>query len=241
MAFNITNFLNNVGAKNGLSRSSHFEVVMTLPPKLQAKYDAKNITLTASSANIPNVSLDTSAIRRGGTSYFEYFPTNVTYSNMYIFFYSDAKAQNLSMIKDWIDIPFNVTNLDQNNQFDGNNFRVAYRKEYVAPSMTLNHFDSNGNSIIKYTFYEAFPISIFDIYLNWNSRDDIVNIPVMFKYKYYTQNETKSNIQSDLVATQEAIITKLPVNATATRPIKTIDNFKPGGGSFGGGGASSSW
>ena len=243
MAFKVTEFLNNVNSQNGLSRSAHFEVNIALPPALGSKYNAKNIALTASSVNIPNVSIDAAAIRRSGTSYFEYFPTNVTYSNLYVFFYSDANAKNLSMLKDWIDLTFNIDM--GNNTYDGNNFRVAYRNEYAAPTLTLDHFDANGKSIIKYTFYEVFLQSIFDVYLNWSSRDDIVNIPVMFKYKYYTHNNKISNPGSNLTESKPSTITKLPASGAVSLPPKTTavipDTFKPGGGRFGGGGASGGW
>lgn len=245
MAFKVTEFLNNVNGKNGLSRTAHFEVSIALPPILQEKYDSKHITLTASNINIPNISIDTSPVRRTGTSYFEYFPTNVTYSNLYVFFYSDAKAQNLSMLKDWIDIIFNIN--VGSNTFDGNNFRVAYRNEYAAPTLTINHFDSSGNVIITYTFYEVFLQSIFDIYLNWSSRDDIINIPSMFKYKYYTHNNKISNPSSNSTESKPSVVTRLPASGVTTLPSKATGivsikkPIKPGGGGFGGGGAQGTW
>jgi hypothetical protein len=223
MAFNAREFLQNLGKRGGFTRSAHFEVVFTLPPHLASKYNVNDLKFSASTANIPQISLDVTPVRRGGTTYEEFFPVNVSYNPLSIIFLSDGKAQNLSMIKDWLDFIFSI---DGN---DANSFRVGYRNDYIAPSVTLRHFDGQGKSVIEYTFFDVFPQSIGDVQLNWGSDDQIVTIPVSFRYRYYIQKNLSSTI-AKTGTPQPAKTTQLPV-----KPLVT------GGGGFGGGGATGSF
>lgn len=183
MAFNPNSFVSKFSQSNGFGRATHFEVEFTLPAFLKQKYfnNEPLLTMAASSVNIPGVTIKTTAIRRGGTTYEEYFPLNVSFADLNVNFFSDGKAELLQMFKDWTDGIYGIIGGQDNS------FQVSYRNEYVAPIVTIKHYDSEGNMIIIYTFYDVFPETIGNVDLSWGSIDNIVLIPVSFKYRVYTQ------------------------------------------------------
>jgi len=184
MAFNVTSFIDNAKKLNGFSRSNHFEVELTLPSFLSNKYST-NLSLAAVSVNLPGVSLDSSIVRRGSTTFKESFPINVNYSDLNISFLSDGQGQILNLFKDWIDFIFPVANVESAS-IPGKSVSVPYRNEYTSV-LSINHFNSEGKKIMKYTFHDAWPEKTGDIPFNWGAFNEIVTLPVDFKYTYYTQ------------------------------------------------------
>jgi len=194
MAFNVSTFLQNAQKHGGFGRSAHFEIVLTLPEILQKKYKLLNdhLTLSAVSANLPGVSIDAAVTRRGSISFKESYPINVTYSDLSVGFLSDGDGIVLNLFKDWIDFIFPTA--DSESKYNARSLVVPYRQEY-ATTMILKHFspevDKNGanKSIMTYTFHEAFPEKIGDVTFNWAAFNDIITLPVDFKYTYYTQTK----------------------------------------------------
>lgn len=179
MAFKVQEFISKLGQKNGISRRTHFEIDFTLPSFLK-KYDKDHLTVMAVSANIPALNLDTTQIRRSTVSYNESFPTNVSFGDLSVTFFSDGQGQSLTIFKEWMNYIFPI-NFRQNNTA----FRVPYKSEYTSVS-NITHYDTQGIPIVKYTFEEVYPISIQDISMNWGALDDIVTVSAAFKYTSYS-------------------------------------------------------
>ena len=183
MSFNPTNFKMELSNLNGVSRSAHFQVEISLPNVAWARnYDTKILKLTAISSNIPSMIVDTVNYRRGAVTNIEAFPVNVTYSDLSITFLSDGKGEVLRLFKAWLDSLF-ISRED-----DAERFRVAYRDDYLAKSLKIRHFDPTGKQIVEYTFIDAFPYHTGDISLNWGAFNDVVSINVNFKYRLFTHN-----------------------------------------------------
>lgn len=215
MAFSISEFISNVSSKNGFSRSSHYTLEIILPAFLRNKYKYDNITMSASMVTIPAVRLDVSPHRRGGTTYLEYFPTNVSYDTLPVSFLSDGEGEMLSLFREWIDEIFTAVGESGTGQdkYNGNGFRVAYRNDYVAPKAIIKHFDVQGNIIATYTFFDVFPETLQSINLNWAAKNEIVSVPVTFRYRTYTHHKESKPFSSSLGPTQQA-----PRNNTEVNP-----------------------
>lgn len=173
--FSPTKFINNIRP----TRRVHFKVEITLPQFLMEKYDANKLTLTAVSTNIPTVSIKNTSVRRGTVSYEEAFPTNISFGDLSITFYSDMEGQTLTMFKDWVDYIF-PTDMNADGRFS-----VPYKADYAA-QVDINHFDAEGRLLINYNFEDVYPINIADIPLNWGGFNDIVTLSADFKYSKYT-------------------------------------------------------
>jgi len=243
MAFNISDFINNASGRKAFSRSAHFQLQIVLPPALSDNYSAKNLTFSVASANIPGIGIDTTAVRRGGTSQLEYFPINVTFGDLNMMVLSDGQAEMLNLFKDWLASIYMVGGLNGTaqgpNAFMGNSYRVSYREDYQA-TISLTHYNPEGDEIVKYTFYEAFPERVSDMNLSWAALNEVLSIPVTFKYRYYTTNSPNTP-PAKVGVKQQAQVTKLPIQPAAKTVKAAVQPLIPGGGSFGGGGATGSW
>lgn len=184
MTFKTSELISNANGRGGFSRRAHFQIDVNLPGQLAAKYNAKDLTFSAVSTNIPRIGVDTTANRRTSTSPLEWFPHGFNFSDLSITFLSDGEGQVLSVFRDWIDIIFPTSGIGQTD-----NYKVAYKAEY-AVAMTIRHYDPSGKVIVTYKFEEVWPESVGEVPLNWGSYDDIIVLPVEFKYKGYTQTKT---------------------------------------------------
>jgi len=173
--FSATKFINNIRP----TRRVHFTVDIMLPPVIMEKYDANKLTLTAVSTNIPNIGIENTSVRRGTVSYKESFPTNITFGDLSITFYSDMEGQTLSIFKDWIDyiFPTSVANDEI--------FSVPYKSDYAA-TMYIKHYDPEGRLVVEFKFDEVFPATIADIPFNWGAFNDVVTLSADFKYTTYS-------------------------------------------------------
>jgi hypothetical protein len=189
MAFNINQFKQSAAGKNIFSRSAHYQMEVTLPPALRNKYKSENLTFSIATTNIPGYMIETTAIRRSGTSQSEYFPIGVSFGDLTMTVLSDGKAEMLNLFRDWQSLIFEVGGLNgtasAENAFRGNSYRVAYRPDYQS-FITLRHYDQEGTEIIHYNFFEAFPYAVSDMSLSWGAFNEVLTIPVVFKYRYYT-------------------------------------------------------
>jgi hypothetical protein len=185
--FSPTRFINNIRP----TRRVHFKVEITLPQFLMEKYDANKLTLTAVSTNIPTVSIKNTSVRRGTVSYEEAFPTNISFGDLSITFYSDMEGQTLTMFKDWVDYIF-PTDMNADGRFS-----VPYKADYAA-QVDIRHYDAEGRVIILYNFEDVYPVNIADIPLNWGGFNDIVTLSADFKYSKYTvENRYDSSTQGN--------------------------------------------
>lgn len=164
------------------TRRVHFDVLMSAPSCLLDKYSYSTnmFALTAVSTNIPTVSLDNTVIRRGTVSNKEAFPTNVSFGDLSITFYSDDQGHNLTIFKDWIECIFPVKSGKSTDTFS-----VPYKADYVT-DIEIKHYDPFGKILTTYKFEEAFPETIADVPLNWGSFNDIVTQSIDFKYSKYS-------------------------------------------------------
>lgn len=181
-AFNPSKFLTNFIGLDGFSRTAHFDVTIPLAQsQLLSNYGGvtRILNFSAVSANIPGTSLDLADVRRGGTTYKEYFPTGIDFSDLSITFLSDGKGSNLNYLKDWIDSIYDYT--DVNNS----TYQVSYRDDYTV-DITLRHYNPEANKILTFVFKDAFPTQMANISMNWGALNEILTIPVDFKYRMYT-------------------------------------------------------
>lgn len=180
MPFNAQEFVTKLSGKNGVSRRTHFQLEIVLPNFLKNRYDLDHLTIMAVSANIPSINLDTVQLRRSTVSIKETFPTNVSFGDLSVTFFSDGQGKTLTIFKDWLNYIFPI-----NFSADNNAFRVPYKSDYSTVA-TITHFDPEGSPIVKYKFNELYPAGVQDIQMNWGAFEDIVTLSADFKYTTYS-------------------------------------------------------
>lgn len=200
--FNLQNFKANL---QSVGRTAHFEVSVSLPAFLAAKYKRTDLSIRAMATNIPGVNIETIQTRRASTNTIESFPINKSFGDLGITFICDAEGETLSLFEDWIDFIFPTP-----NEYTQKKHRVAYRNDYVSPTISISCFDVHGKKRIEYIFTNSYPLRKNDVNLNWGSLDDMMVLNVDFKYTSY-QKRVISNPDKPLGTTEIATRNNLPV------------------------------
>jgi hypothetical protein len=64
-------------------------------------------------------------------------------------------------------------------------YNVKYKKDYVQ-NITIEHFAITGELLTEVTLYDAFPVSINQIPLNWAAQNEVMSLNVTFAYTEYS-------------------------------------------------------
>jgi uncharacterized membrane protein YgcG len=225
VAFNINDFKHSI--PDGLAREAHFEMQIALPSIV--KGDARQMSLMCSAASLPSRSADVVKIRRGGQGLESPYVTGLSYTPLDVSFYCDVESNTIRTLQRWMDSYMDLR--------VGNMYAMQY-KEYYNADLKLFQYDSKGKKIADYTFYGAFPASLGQVNFSWAAQNSLVIVPATFAYTYYKMDDSPPKSKDNLSSTlQPAQNNKLPATGSSLISAKTKP-FVPGGGSFGGGGAS---
>jgi hypothetical protein len=192
--FSITELTSKLSETNGVLMSPHFYVEIT-PGKTGGQVAAslgnknQNIRFFCISAALPGLTLGTRDIKQSGYGISEKRPVGASYQDFQLTFLCDGKAQMLQFFHQRLQ---NIHNTDGNMSSDQayNGLRLydfQYPEEYEA-TMKIYHYDRAGTKIIEYTMVGVYPLSVSDVPISWENREDILKIQVNFSYNYWTSN-----------------------------------------------------
>jgi len=197
MAFNINQFASKVNAVNSLYRPSMFYVEITPPPwvfkssglfgNLSTAINLSNLRFLCSSANLPGVNTLLADVRTQGYGPIERRPYGVIFSDVATTFFMDNANVTLSFFHKWMQniVQFNDSKTGATSD-GGYPFEVGYYKDY-ATTVTIYFIDETGGfGIRRVELLNAYPTSVGDVTLNWNSTDDLALLPVNFTFKSFT-------------------------------------------------------
>ena len=183
---------------NGVARTSLFHVSVSPPPFLnQIRQVSQDLEFLTESCSLPGVSLGTTDIRRHGIGPTEKKPYGPIFTDQSITFLGDGRGSVHKFFYQWLNgiVKFDRPIYTNSLGFNGAGaFEVDYKEQY-ASTITITTYDELHREIIIVQLYEAFPIFMGDIALNWNDVDSIMRIPVTFTYL----NWERTNINVNLV------------------------------------------
>jgi hypothetical protein len=130
----------------------------------------RSLIFRCENANLPGRNLATADQRIYGP--IEKHPYLTTYNDIDLTFIVSDKMEEKFLFDDWIEYI---------NPSDTNNFR--YRDQYQT-TLTINQYDVNDFPSYTVELYEAFPISINQMDLDWGN-DGYHKITVTFAYTYW--------------------------------------------------------
>jgi hypothetical protein len=127
-------------------------------------------------------------------------------------------------------------------------YNVKYKNEYVR-DIKITHYSITGDPLTEVTLYDAFPISINQVPLNWAAQNEVMSLNVTFAYTEYSYNFLNVNGTGnysrgplgELIGTgikAAAAINTIsgafksgnPIAATSTLPNLGLSNFKVSSG-----------
>lgn len=184
MPFNIAEFKANIANGGGLLKKNKFVVRLNPPQAILGRAVGgvnmfsinRALEFYAESAAIPGISLQTSEIRRQGVGNLEKAVYGAAVTDIDIRFLVDQYSDNFKFFQSWMDTIYNY------NASRGTEYELEYKDAYCT-TMTIFVYNevSPLQPIMILDLYDAFPVSISDVGLDWGS-SDLMKLNIRFNF-----------------------------------------------------------
>jgi hypothetical protein len=214
-SFNIAEFKSNI-SNGGVLQNNKFVVFIPIPPFIFSNFfsdvgnalfnvtSSYNFLYRAEQASIPGISIQTQDVRRMGMGVAEKMPYNVAFQDTSISFLADAKGDVHRFFYSWLS---NVTDFKQTalgaiaSAFgfgsSSSSYEINYKSNY-ATDIYIFVFDNVGNMVKTITLYDAYPVSLNEIPLDWASPNSLMKVNVGITFKHWSLLGV-NDIGSDIV------------------------------------------
>jgi len=175
----ISQFKGLLGA--GGARPNQFLVTLTFPDYVRFNVSDKNLLVTGAALPASNVNPTVlqyrgREVKLAGERIFD--PWTITIVN-------DTEFSLRRPFERWMN---GLNNLETNTG-------VLRPRDYQQ-DITVEHLDRNGNTLQSYQLFDAFPINMSEISLQYGQNDVVEEFTVTFQYQYYTTNDGPSSLLS---------------------------------------------
>jgi len=161
-----------------LARSSRFDVNINTPlAMIPYVSSAKRLNYRCESANLPGRTFATTEQKTYGP--IEKHPYLTTFTDLQLMFIVDDDMSQKVFFDAWL----NYINPQYNNNF-------RYKNNYTT-IITINQYDVTNKLSYSINLYDAFPISMNQLDLNW-SNDGFHKLSVDFAYTYWQNNSLQA-------------------------------------------------
>ena len=165
--------------KNDLARPNRFEVDIPVPLTLLPYIGtSRELKYRCENANLPGRTLATMEQKTYGP--IEKFPYLSTYNDIDLTFIVDGDMSQKVFFDAW---------LNYINPLFNNNFR--YKSDY-STDLRVTQFDLKNEATYSVDLYEAFPISINQMDLDWSQNDSYHKLTVTFAYTKWKNNSLQA-------------------------------------------------
>jgi len=167
--------------RTDLARPSRFDVIIPVPFILIGSpiVDSRNLTYRCENAQLPGRTIATLDQKTYGP--IEKFPYLSTYNDIDLSFYVDDDMKQKYLFDAW---------LGYINTSSTNNY--LYKDEY-ATTLTINQYNVSNKRTYSVDLFDAFPISINQMDLDWSNTDAVHKMSVTFAYTYWKNDSLFSN------------------------------------------------
>lgn len=190
--------------RSGILRTNKFLVDFSIPPALQltpppeVQFNPDNVIVKlkealnlgefsywAEQVDLPGVTMEAMPVRRYGYGPVEFKPHTPSFQDIDIVFRVDAKDQLVfSFLHTWMRSinEYHYRDLASNTGVVPGQaaFQLSYKQNYAMP-ITIYVFDDTGEPSLIVKLREAYPISIGNVQLHWESKE-YLRLPVKFTY-----------------------------------------------------------
>lgn len=174
MAFDIERFRSKINEFSGIAPSSRFTVsIFSSNPKLRSITNKEALEFLAFAVDIPGMKFSPDLVMLNGYGRINEVPLRVDTNNSAISFYVDNEALVYKFFYTWMNM---VSNIDgkfyKNGAGDGFD-EMAYAEDYYC-DVVINYYGYN-NSIMRVELYDAFPMELSGIGLDWNDQNTLTS------------------------------------------------------------------
>lgn len=157
--------------KGDLAKPSKFTVTVNLPTGVGGPMNAKTLSLRCESATLPGRTLATLDHRIYGPT--EKYPYQTSYEDIVMTFICEDGLLEKAAFNSWMDLINPLESWD-----------FEYKKNY-AVDINIKQFDVSNNLTHEVTLYEAYPIAVNQLDLDWSSDAPYHKLSVVFAYTYW--------------------------------------------------------
>lgn len=138
--------------------------------------------------SLPSFILRPTNVNRYGLGLLESMPFTGMYSDLPVTFLADSKGGIYNFFYNWMSFIFTGNGQAApdgvSNQITrGNSYYTMEYKSNYAATITIKVYDNAGNVSMTHNFYNAFPISLNETSVSWESTNKLMKLSVTFSYK----------------------------------------------------------
>lgn len=184
MAFNISRFKSQLNRFGGVSRANLFEVMIIGAPVTGTEINSENVSFFCQTALIPSIQVSTVPYEPAGGMPVQ-FPNGITAQPFNAIFMMDSDHQVLQFFHRWIQQVVNYgTKGGSFSEIGGKlPFEMGYKDDYSC-RIVIRHYstESSPGKYYEVILDHAYPVSIGDVDLAWETNDSYLTLPVSFAY-----------------------------------------------------------
>ena len=164
--------------KNELARPNRFDVVLTVPTVINLVGSSSRIlTYRCESAQLPGRTFATTEQKTYGP--IEKFPYLTTYNDLDLTFIVTDTMVEKYIFDSWLE----AINPARTNNFE-------YKSDY-STIITVNQYNVFNDLTYAVDFYDAYPISMNQMDLDWSQNDSYHKLTVTFAYtRWFNRTES---------------------------------------------------
>lgn len=166
--------------KNELARASRFDVNIPVPLTLTPYItSARNLTYRCENAQLPGRTFAT-VEQHIGSNPTEKYPYLTTFNDIDLTFIVDGDMQEKVFFDAWLNFI--------NPQY---NYNFRYKGDY-ATTITVNQYDNQNQLSYSVNLYDAYPVSMNQLDLDWSNGDGLHKLVVTFAYTSWQNNSLQA-------------------------------------------------
>jgi len=186
--FNIQKFSANMN-RNGSMQDNKFLVEFHLPRIFAPEPElTRLLSYRASNVSIPGLTFDLQNIARYGIGPQTKLPTNATLNDIQMTFIDTGNAEIWKFFSWWMNEIFDISSKQGQNIFT-----TQYPAYYQAPLVQIQVFNNEAQKVLAVNLVKAFPISLSEIPLSWDSKNQLLKVNVKFSFRsWYLERSLRS-------------------------------------------------
>jgi len=199
----MNNFISEI-RQNSVARTNLFEVMLSIPTVMgSSSATTQKLSLYAEGAQLPGLNIQTDNIKRYGVGPMESVPYSIQNNDITVNFIGDGKGEIYKYFYNWM---HSIVKGDSFITSGGSSasglapYEVEFKEDYRC-TLTILTFNEQGQNVLEYELYDAFPKNLPDITLNWSDNSTMMQFGVTFGYM---QAKLK-NANNPLQVTQNGI------------------------------------
>lgn len=204
MPFNIAEFSASI-SEYGVLQPNKFFVYFSTPPGLYNSLISPTgdvlsslstnylVQMRAEQARLPGINLLTVDNQRYGVGTVQKMPYATQFTDTSFTFLMDRNGILYQYFYAWFTeiVDFNgagqVVNGRQSYVSSSPSYQIGYKDNY-STDITMVIYDAEGNPVKTITLYEAYPNSMNEIALDWNTQNSLMKLTVGFTFKEWSMD-----------------------------------------------------